>query len=63
MRKAPFEELRASARRTTITMAETAHARLADGLTTLEELARVLPYSAIVEHRELAAPSRAKGKG
>jgi type IV pilus assembly protein PilB len=60
MRKSPFEELRQSATRTTITMAQDAHSRLVDGRTTLEELARVLPYSAIVEHRERAV-ARAKG--
>jgi hypothetical protein len=54
MRKSPFEELKASAQRTTITMAQDAHARLQAGRTTLEELARVLPYSAIVEHRNRA---------
>lgn len=54
MRQAPFEELRKSAIRTTITMAQDAHARLKDGRTTLEELARVLPYASIVEHRERA---------
>jgi hypothetical protein len=60
MRKSPFEETRQSAKRTTITMAQDAHSRLADRRTTLEELARVLPYSAIVEHRERAT---ARGKG
>jgi len=54
MSKAPFEEVRKSARRTTISMAQDAHARLAEGRTTIEELARVLPYTSIVEHRERA---------
>jgi len=54
MRKAPFEDLQKSARRTTISMAQDAHSRLRDGRTTLEELARVLPYTAIVEHRQRA---------
>jgi type IV pilus assembly protein PilB len=54
MSKAPFEELRKSAERTTISMAQDAHARLAEGRTTIEELARVLPYTSIVEHRERA---------
>ncbi len=54
MRNSPFEELRLSAARTTITMAECAHSHLTDQRTTLEELARVLPYPAIVEHRERA---------
>jgi hypothetical protein len=35
-------------------MAQDAHARLAEGRTTIEELARVLPYTSIVEHRERA---------
>jgi type IV pilus assembly protein PilB len=59
LRKAPFEDLRKSAERTTISMAQDAHKRLQAGRTTLEELARVLPYSAIVEHRERAM-ARAK---
>jgi type IV pilus assembly protein PilB len=54
MRKAPFEDIRESARRTTISMAQDAHALLLDCRTTLEELARVLPYSAIAEHRDRA---------
>jgi len=54
MSKAPFDELRKSAERTTISMAQDAHARLRDGRTTLEELTRVLPYSAILEHRSRA---------
>lgn len=54
MREAPFEDVRHSALRTTISMAEDAYGRLAAGSTTLEELARVLPYSAIVEHRARA---------
>jgi type IV pilus assembly protein PilB len=58
MRRSPFEEIRASARRTTISMAQDAHSRLLDARTTLEELARVLPYSAIAEHRERARDRR-----
>lgn len=54
MSKAPFEEVRASAARTTISMAQVAHERLREGRTTLEELTRVLPYTAIVEHRQRA---------
>jgi type II secretory ATPase GspE/PulE/Tfp pilus assembly ATPase PilB-like protein len=54
MRQAPFEDIKTSAARTTISMAATAWGRLRAGRTTLEELARVLPYSAIVEHREQA---------
>ena len=59
MRKAPFDDLKTSATRTTISMAETAYSRLQQGRVTLEELARVLPYSAIVDHRERAM-ARAK---
>jgi type IV pilus assembly protein PilB len=51
-RRAPFDELRASARRTTFSMAMDAHERLRTGRTTPEELLRVLPYDAIAEHRE-----------
>ena len=51
-RKAPLSEIRASARRTTFTMADDAHSRLQAGTTTVDELLRVLPYAAIVEHRE-----------
>ena len=58
MSRAPFEELRRSAARTTISMAQDSHARLRDGRTTLEELARVLPYTAIVEHRSRAEEGR-----
>jgi type IV pilus assembly protein PilB len=54
MSKAPFEDVRTSAKRTTISMAQDAHGRLRDQRTTLEELARVLPYSAILEHRTRA---------
>ena len=54
MQRAPLNELKVSATRTTTTMAQDAHARLKDGRTTLEELARVLPYPAVVEHRERA---------
>jgi type II secretory ATPase GspE/PulE/Tfp pilus assembly ATPase PilB-like protein len=58
MRRSPYEEIRESARRTTISMAQDAHARLLDCRTTLEELARVLPYSAVAEHRERARDRR-----
>ena len=58
MRKAPFEDVRASAERTSISMAQDAHDRLRSQRTTLEELARVLPYSAIVEHRQRAETGR-----
>jgi type IV pilus assembly protein PilB len=62
MRKSPFEEIKTSAERTTISMAQDAHGRLKTGRTTLEELARVMPYSAIVEHRRRAMQSAGKQK-
>ena len=49
---APFEELRASSRRTTLSMADDALERLVAGRTTLEELIRMLPYS---EHLRIPA--------
>jgi type IV pilus assembly protein PilB len=50
-RQAPFDEMCESAQRTTFCMAQDARGRLEAGTTTVEELLRVLPYSAIVEHR------------
>lgn len=50
-RQAPFDEIRQSAQRTTCSMAQDAHDRLVAGTTTVDELLRVLPYVAIVEHR------------
>jgi type II secretory ATPase GspE/PulE/Tfp pilus assembly ATPase PilB-like protein len=50
-RQAPFDDIRLSAHRTTFSMAEDVHGRLIDGRTTLDELLRVLPYSAVAEHR------------
>jgi type II secretory ATPase GspE/PulE/Tfp pilus assembly ATPase PilB-like protein len=51
-RQANLSELRASAARTTVSMAEDANIRLRAGQTTVSELLRVLPYPSIVEHRE-----------
>ncbi|MEO8481160.1 MAG: GspE/PulE family protein [Acidobacteriota bacterium] len=51
-KNAPFPEIRRSAMRTTFSMAEDANVRLKAGMTTIEELLRVLPYDAVVEHRE-----------
>lgn len=51
IRRAPLEDIRVSAERTTLGMAEDAHARLRALETTLDELMRVLPYSAISAHR------------
>jgi type IV pilus assembly protein PilB len=49
---APIEDIRASARRTTISMADNAWLRMREGSTSLEELVRMLPYDAIVEFRQ-----------
>jgi type IV pilus assembly protein PilB len=49
--QAPFDQIRESAERTTFSMAQDAHERLVAGLTTPEELLRVLPYTAVAEHR------------
>jgi type IV pilus assembly protein PilB len=46
-RGAPFEEIRQSARKTTLPMADDAAERLRDGRTNLEELIRALPHSAL----------------
>ncbi len=57
-RQAPIDEVAASAARTTISMAEDAHTRLVSGRTTLEELLRALPYSAVAEHRQRFSAAR-----
>jgi type IV pilus assembly protein PilB len=46
-REAPFEEIRQSARKTTLPMADDAAERLREGRTNLEELIRALPHSAL----------------
>ncbi len=48
------DELRESARRSTISMAQDVLERLAAGRTNLEELIRVMPYSAVYLFRELS---------
>lgn len=50
--EASVEIVHESAARTTLSMAQDAHDRLVAGRTTLEELLRVLPYTAVVEHRQ-----------
>jgi type II secretory ATPase GspE/PulE/Tfp pilus assembly ATPase PilB-like protein len=50
---ADSDELRNSARRSTISMAQDVLERLAAGRTNLEELIRVMPYSAVYRFREL----------
>jgi type II secretory ATPase GspE/PulE/Tfp pilus assembly ATPase PilB-like protein len=52
---APFDEVRASARESTVSMAEDVIERLSSGRTNLEELIRVMPYSAVYQFREVAA--------
>jgi len=49
---APIEEIRASARTNTISMADNAWLRMREGSTSLEELVRMLPYDAIVDFRQ-----------
>ena len=51
-KSAPIEEIRATARLNTISMAENAWLQLREGRTTLEELVRMLPYDAIVDFRQ-----------
>jgi type II secretory ATPase GspE/PulE/Tfp pilus assembly ATPase PilB-like protein len=55
---APFEEIRASARESTFSMAEDAMERLASGRTNLEELIRIMPYNAVNEFRQFAKSQR-----
>ena len=47
----PFDEIKASAQKSTILMAEDAMEKLKAGKTTLEELMRTLPYSSIEQFR------------
>lgn len=49
---APFDEIVASARASTTTMAEDVRDRLRAGLTNLEELVRTLPYPSLAKLRE-----------
>jgi type II secretory ATPase GspE/PulE/Tfp pilus assembly ATPase PilB-like protein len=51
---ASFDEIRESAGKSTISMAEDVADRLAVGRTNLEELIRVMPYSAVYRFRELS---------
>ena len=52
-RSAPFDELRASSARTTLSMTESALGPLKAGETNLEELIRVLPYASIYRFRDM----------
>jgi type IV pilus assembly protein PilB len=51
-KSAPIEDIRASARKTTLSMAENAWHLLREGRTSMEELVRMLPYEAIVDFRQ-----------
>jgi type IV pilus assembly protein PilB len=51
-KSAPVEDIRASARKTTMSMASSAWLRLREGRTNVEELVRMLPYQAIVDFRQ-----------
>jgi type IV pilus assembly protein PilB len=50
-RGAPFEEIRRSAQKTTVPMAEDVAEKLRQGRTNLEELIRALPHSALRQLR------------
>jgi type IV pilus assembly protein PilB len=60
-KEAPFEEIRASARRSTLSMSDSMAAALEAGITNLEELIRVMPYSCIVDFRQRNTPVLATG--
>lgn len=51
-KSAPFDEIKASATQSTVSMAEDVMDRLSSGRTNLEELIRVMPYSAVYQFRE-----------
>lgn len=51
-KNAPFEEIRASARRTTLAMSDSILGALQEGSTNLEELVRVVPYQNIADFRQ-----------
>jgi type IV pilus assembly protein PilB len=51
---APFDEIKASAQKSTLLMAADAMEKLRAGKTTLEELMRTLPYSSIEQFRRFA---------
>jgi type IV pilus assembly protein PilB len=58
-KSAPIEDIRASARKSTLSMAENAWHLLREGRTSMEELVRMLPYEAIADFR-LRQPWREK---
>jgi type IV pilus assembly protein PilB len=51
-KSAPIEDIRASARKNTLSMAENAWHLLREGRTSMEELVRMLPYDAIADFRQ-----------
>jgi len=51
---APFDQIRASSRATTISMVQDVMERLSAGRTNLEELIRMLPYSSVYQFRQEA---------
>ena len=59
--EAPFPDIQSSAARSTISMASCAWGLIGQGRTTLEELIRMLPHSAIAEMRDLQAAPRKRG--
>ena len=52
-KSAPFDDVRASARESTVSMAQDVIERLSTGRTNLEELIRVMPYSSVYQFREV----------
>ena len=54
-KSAPFEQIRQSASRTTISMVHDVMDRLSAGKTNLEELIRMLPYGSVYQFRQQAA--------
>jgi type IV pilus assembly protein PilB len=56
----PFDEIKASAQKSTILMAEDAMEKIQAGKTTLEELIRTLPYSSIEQFRRLTNSLRVR---
>ena len=52
-KRASFDEIRVSATRTTVSMAQDVMDRLVNGRTSLEELIRLMPYSSVHEFRRL----------
>ena len=60
-KNAPFDEIRASARKSTFSMAETMIASIIAGVTNLEELVRMMPHSTVADfrHRQTLAQAAA----